>query len=85
VTVEKLGSYTILRKLGEGGMGAVYAGVHEAIGRKAAIKMLHANLAADPAILARFFNERAPSTSSPIPASSRSTITVSSPTAPRIS
>ncbi len=57
MTVEKLGSYTILRKLGEGGMGAVYAGVHEAIGRKAAIKMLHANLAADPAILARFFNE----------------------------
>lgn len=49
--------YRIVRKLGEGGMGAVYEGVHELINRRVAIKCLHAQFAASPDILARFHRE----------------------------
>src|SRR5713226_4086861 len=52
-----VGSYRIAKLLGEGGMGAVYLGEHPAIGSKVAIKMLHAQYAAKPAIVERFFNE----------------------------
>src|SRR5471032_3336909 len=38
-------------------MGAVYLGEHPVIGRKVAIKVLHAALAADKDIFARFFTE----------------------------
>ena len=37
---EVVGNYRIQRKLGEGGMGEVYEGVHTFIGRKAALKLL---------------------------------------------
>ena len=53
----QVGSYRIAKLLGEGGMGAVYLGEHPAIGSKVAIKMLHAQYAAKPAIVERFFNE----------------------------
>ncbi len=36
----KIGQYLISKKLGEGGMGAVYLGEHEFTGRMAAIKMI---------------------------------------------
>ncbi len=52
-----VGSYRIAKLLGEGGMGAVYLGEHPAIGSKVAIKMLHAQYAAKPTIVERFFNE----------------------------
>lgn len=48
------GRYRILRKLGEGAMGAVYLGEHLKIGRKDAIKVLRDQLASDPDAIARF-------------------------------
>jgi serine/threonine protein kinase len=52
-----VGSYRIVKLLGEGGMGAVYMGEHPAIGSKVAIKMLHLQFAAKQSIVDRFFNE----------------------------
>jgi serine/threonine-protein kinase len=51
------GKYRIDQLLGEGGMGAVYLAENVAIGRTVAIKLLHAALARDPALLARFRQE----------------------------
>src|ERR1700685_610061 len=53
------GRYTIVRLLGEGGMGAVYLGEQNIGGtlRKVAIKTLHAYLSQDPKILQRFERE----------------------------
>lgn len=48
------GRYRILKKLGDGGMGAVYLGEHLKFGRKDAIKVLHPALATDPEAIARF-------------------------------
>jgi predicted Ser/Thr protein kinase len=48
------GRYRILRKLGEGAMGAVYLGEHLKIGRQDAIKVLRDSLATDPDTIARF-------------------------------
>ncbi len=53
----QIGPYRILSKLGEGGMGAVYEGIHDAIERRVAIKVLHAEFAQNPEFTARFFNE----------------------------
>lgn len=52
-----IGPYRIVRLLGEGGMGAVYEAVNEAIERRVAVKVLHANYARQADIVARFFNE----------------------------
>ena len=52
-----IGNYRVTSQLGEGGMGVVYLAQHPVIGRKVAIKLLHAVLARDPDIVARFFNE----------------------------
>jgi predicted Ser/Thr protein kinase len=48
------GRYRVLRKLGEGAMGAVYLAEHTRIGRKDAIKVLRDALARDPEAIARF-------------------------------
>src|SRR4051794_17153893 len=53
----RIGNYRVLRKLGQGGMGAVFEAVHEEIGRRAAIKVLLPDYAKDPQNIARFFNE----------------------------
>ena len=52
-----VGTYQIIRKLGQGGMGIVYEGVQTAIGRRVAIKVLHPEYAHDREVLNRFFNE----------------------------
>ncbi|NVB77055.1 MAG: protein kinase [Kofleriaceae bacterium] len=52
-----VGSYRVLHKLGEGGMGAVYVGEHTLLGRRAAIKVLLPELSAHKEIVQRFFNE----------------------------
>jgi eukaryotic-like serine/threonine-protein kinase len=53
----ELGSYRILSKIGEGGMGVVYIGEHKLLGRKAAIKVLLAELSTNREVVMRFFNE----------------------------
>ena len=54
--VEKLGQYHLKRKIGEGGMGAVYLAEHALLRRPTAVKMIRAAAASDEAI-ARFERE----------------------------
>jgi eukaryotic-like serine/threonine-protein kinase len=58
-----IGNYNVVRKLGEGGMGAVYLGQHTLLGRHAAIKVLLPALSTRPDIVNRFFNEARAATS----------------------
>jgi serine/threonine-protein kinase len=54
---ELLGPYQLIRRLGEGGMGEVYLGRHVKLGREVAVKVLRAEMAKDPEIVRRFFQE----------------------------
>jgi serine/threonine protein kinase/HD superfamily phosphohydrolase YqeK len=54
---QTLGSYKILSLLGEGGMGRVYVAEHQVIGRRAAIKVLAAEIATQEELVSRFFTE----------------------------
>ena len=54
---QRIGSYRVVRKIGQGGMGAVYEAVHEQLGGKRAIKLLRKELASDRQIEHRFLNE----------------------------
>ena len=51
--------YRITKKLGEGGMGAVYLGEHVKMGRLSAIKVISKSMANDPEAIARFNREAA--------------------------
>ncbi len=51
------GRYRILRCVGKGGMGAVWAAKNEAVLRDVAIKVLLPEVAKHPQIVERFFNE----------------------------
>ncbi len=53
----RVGEYEIIEKIGEGGMGFVYAGHHPVIGKKVAIKVLQHWFSQDPAIASRFLRE----------------------------
>ena len=53
----RVGPYRIERKLGQGGMGAVYEAVHETIERRVAIKVLNPQLAQNSDVSVRFINE----------------------------
>ncbi|MBK7862373.1 MAG: serine/threonine protein kinase [Archangiaceae bacterium] len=50
----RVGEYDVLRRLGVGGMGAVYEGLQPVIGKRVAIKVLHPHLAEQPDVLQRF-------------------------------
>ena len=54
---ETLGSYRIVKTIGEGGMGVVYLGIHSLLGRKAAIKALLPELSSSRDLVERFFLE----------------------------
>ena len=49
--------YRIEKLLGEGGMGVVYQALHLLIGRKVAVKFLHASLAGNEEVVKRFYRE----------------------------
>ncbi len=51
-----IGAYELLGRLGAGGMGRVFLGM-SAAGRPVAVKIVHAELAADPEFRARFSTE----------------------------
>src|SRR5438132_737122 len=53
----RIGGYEIIEPLGTGGMGSVYRASDRRLGRDVAIKTLPADLARDPASLARFERE----------------------------
>jgi serine/threonine-protein kinase len=52
-----VGSYRIIGKIGEGGMGAVFVAEHTLIGRQAAIKVLQREMSHRQDLVTRFFNE----------------------------
>lgn len=52
-----LGNYELLAKVGEGGMGGVYAAIDRRTGKRFAVKVLRKSLARKPAFLKRFFRE----------------------------
>lgn len=57
MTGQHVGSYQILEKLGEGGMGVVYKARDSRLNRMVAIKFLPANIAADAVRKQRFIHE----------------------------
>jgi serine/threonine protein kinase len=54
---DKIGPFRVVRRLGQGGMGVVFEGVHEEIERRVAIKLLKSEFARDREVARRFFNE----------------------------
>jgi hypothetical protein len=52
-----IGNYVVRRLLGQGGMGSVYFAEHPTIGKRVALKVLHAEFSVQPEIVNRFFNE----------------------------
>jgi serine/threonine-protein kinase len=52
-----VGEYRVDKKIGEGGMGAVYSATHPMIGKRAAIKVISAALSSDASAVQRFVHE----------------------------
>ncbi len=53
----RFGRYTLLRPIGRGGMGAVYEAEHVHLGKRVALKTLHAPALAEAESVARFLRE----------------------------
>ncbi|MBX7101941.1 MAG: serine/threonine protein kinase [Myxococcaceae bacterium] len=53
----RVGEFEVLRRIGVGGMGAVYEGRHPLIGKRVSVKVLHAHLADQPGVVDRFIAE----------------------------
>ena len=51
------GRYRVLKQLGQGGMGTVYAAEHVGLGQRRAVKFLHRELGQKPGALRRFLQE----------------------------
>ncbi len=51
------GRYTVIEKLGQGGMGAVYRAEQHSVGRAVAIKVVNTALVSDPEVVKRFLRE----------------------------
>src|SRR5262245_43935698 len=51
------GRYLIQKKLGEGGMGAVYLATHNVLEKQVALKVLHGEFARKPDLVERFMQE----------------------------
>lgn len=62
LTGQIFGNYRIERRLGEGGMGMVFAARHVNNGGRAAVKLLRENVASRQDIVARLFNEASAAT-----------------------
>src|SRR5579871_3671023 len=56
-TEKSVGSYDLLEKIAEGGMGAIYRGRHRETGQIVAIKIMPPHMAANPTLLSRFEQE----------------------------
>src|SRR5262245_9222818 len=54
---DQVGQYTLMRKLGEGGMGEVFLAEHRLLKRPCAVKFVRPELAAHPGTAARFARE----------------------------
>jgi putative nucleotidyltransferase with HDIG domain len=52
-----IANHRLITELGSGGMGTVYYAEHVVIGRRAAIKILHPEIAHDEQVVTRFLNE----------------------------
>lgn len=54
---QRIGSYRLVRVLGEGGMGQVFEAIQERLEKRVAIKVLKPQMASDEEMLRRFFTE----------------------------
>ena len=54
---QQIGSHLLARRIGAGGMGTVYLGVHPQIGSRVAVKVLAYDGAQQPVVVERFFAE----------------------------
>lgn len=54
---QHIGQYTVIERIGSGGMAEVYKAQHRTLARTAAIKVMHTGFADDPDLLARFKRE----------------------------
>ncbi len=53
----EVGEYRVLKKIGEGGMGAVYSAIQPVIGKRIAIKVIAPHIASNPEVIRRFVDE----------------------------
>jgi serine/threonine-protein kinase len=54
---QEIGSYKLVSKIGEGGMGEVYVGEHLLLRRRVAVKLLLKQFTAEESVVKRFINE----------------------------